>query len=192
MNYLDIIIAVLLAVFGIAGLRKGLITEAATLIGLGVGLYGAFHFSDFTADKLTQFMEINPKYLNIIAFALTFIVLAILVNLLGKLVTKLVQSINLGFIDKIGGFLFGLAKGLLICSLIVMLLNTFNMKNLIKEEYREGSFLYPYVEKTVPYVYQGFDLVKEAINEDTEDTKDSPEEDPDKIQTPDDSGLIQV
>lgn len=188
MNYIDIIIAILLVVFGIAGLRKGLITEAATLIGLGVGLYGAFHFSDFTADKLTEYFSINPKYLNIIAFAVTFAVLAILVNLLGKLVTKLVQSINLGFIDKIGGFLFGIAKGLLICSLIVMLLNTFNMKSLIKEEYREGSFLYPYVEMTVPYVYQGFDLVKEAMN----DGEESPEEDCNTTPTSEDPGVIPV
>ena len=180
MNYLDIIIAILLAVFGIAGLRKGLITEAATLIGLGVGLYGAFHFSDFTADKLTQFMEINPKYLNIIAFAITFIVLAILVNLLGKLVSKLVQSINLGFIDKIGGFVFGIAKGLLICSLIVMLMNAFHLDNVIKEKDRENSVLYPYVEQTVPYVYQGYDLVREAIDNDAEEapTEEVPEEHP--------------
>ena len=189
MNYLDIIIAILLAVFGIAGLRKGLITEAATLIGLGVGLYGAFHFSDFTADKLTQFMEINPKYLNIIAFAITFIVLAILVNLLGKLVSKLVQSINLGFIDKIGGFVFGIAKGLLICSLIVMLMNAFHLDNVIKEKDRENSVLYPYVEQTVPYVYQGFDLVKEVMDKDDETT---PEEDQNTNPSTEDPTLIPV
>lgn len=194
MNYIDIIIVVLLAVFGIAGLRKGLITEAATLLGLGVGLYGAFHFSDFTAEKLVQLIEINPKYLNIIAFAVTFLVLAILVNLLGRLVTKLVQNINLGFIDKLGGFVIGVAKGVLICSLIVMLLNTLKLQSLIKEEDRNGSMLYPYVEQTVPYVYAGFDLVKEAIVDDDDDldAKDSPKEDPSKDQTPEDSGLIPI
>ena len=193
MNYVDIVIAILLVVFGIAGLRKGLITEAATLLGLGIGLYGAFHFSDFTADKLTQFMEINPKYLNIIAFAVTFTVLAIVVNLLGKLVTKLVQSINLGFIDKIGGFLFGIAKGLLICSLIVMLMNTLDMQNLIKEEYREGSVFYPYVEKTVPYVYQGFDLVKEAIDDETEEPiEENQNQNQDQNQPAEDQTLIPV
>lgn len=189
MNYIDIIIVILLAVFGIAGLRKGLITEAATLIGLGVGLYGAFHFSDFTADKLVQYFSIDSKYLNIIAFAVTFLVLAILVNLLGKLVTRLVKSINLGFIDKIGGFLFGLAKGVLICSLLVMLMNTFNLQSIIKEEYRTGSMLYPYVEKTVPYVYQGFDLVKEAMDKDDEVT---PEEDQNTNPSTEDPALIPV
>ena len=101
MNYADIIIAVVLVAFGVGGLRKGIITEAATLLGLGLGLYGAFHFSDFTADKLLQWVEINPKYLNLISFIVTFFVVAILVNLLGRLVTKIVKSLNLGFIYKI-------------------------------------------------------------------------------------------
>lgn len=169
MNYIDIVILVVLGIFGIGGLRKGIITEAATLLGLGVGLYGAFHFSDFTAEKLVQWVEINPKYLNVIAFVVTFLVLAIVVNLLGRLVAKMVKAINLGFIDKLGGFIIGMAKGILICSLLVMLLNALEMKNIIKDKDKEGSMLYPYIEQTVPYVYQGFDLVKEAVKEATDD-----------------------
>ena len=163
MNYIDIIILLMLVGFGIGGWRKGLITEAATLLGLGVGLYGAFHFSDFTASKLVEWVEINPKYLNVIAFAVTFIVLTILVNLLGRLVAKLVKSINLGFIDRIGGFVFGIAKGILICSLLVMLINALELKGVLKDKTKQESKLYPYVEMTVPYVYEGFQLVKEAV-----------------------------
>ena len=163
MNYLDIIIAVLLVVFGLSGWRKGIIIEIATLLGLGLGLYGAFHFSDFTAEKLVGLVEINPKYLNLIAFIVTFVVVALLVNVLGRLVSNLVKNLNLGFIDKIGGFLVGLAKGLLMCSLLVMLLNVMNLKGVVKDDAKQESLLYPYVEATVPYVYQGFDLVKEAV-----------------------------
>lgn len=163
MNYLDIIIAILLVVFGIDGLRKGIIIEAATLLGLALGLYGAFRFSDYTSAKLIQLVEIDPKYLKVVSFVVTFTVLAVLVNLLGRLVKKLIKAINLGFIDKIGGFLVGLAKGVLVCSLLVMLLNVLNISNIVKEETKQASVLYPYVERTVPYVYRGFDLVKEAV-----------------------------
>lgn len=176
MNYIDIVILVLLAIFGFGGWRKGLITEAATLLGLGFGLYGAFHFSDFTSNKLLEFVEINPKYLNVISFVVTFIVLAILVNLLGRLVAKLVKTINLGFIDRIGGLVFGLAKGMLICSLLVMLFNSMQDKEIIKPKAKEESMLYPYVERAVPYVYQGFDLVKDVVKDVTdEDDKDAEE-----------------
>lgn len=191
MNYVDIIIAVVLVAFGVGGLRKGIITEAATLLGLGFGLYGAFHFSDFTADKLLQWVEINPKYLNLISFIVTFLVVAILVNLLGRIVTKIVKSLNLGFIDKLGGFLFGIAKGVLICSLLVMLLNVFKMNGIIKEKTKEESLLYPWVEKAVPYVYQGFDLVKEAMrNDDEKCLEGSSDAAPQATEIPQDTVLI--
>ena len=191
MNYVDIIIVVVLVAFGIGGLRKGIITEAATLLGLGLGLYGAFHFSDFTADRLLQWVEINPKYLNLISCIVTFIVVAILVNLLGRIVTKIVKSLNLGFIDKIGGFVFGIAKGILICSLLVMLVNVFRMNGIIKEKTKQESLLYPWIERAVPYVYQGFDLVKEAIQNDDEICPEDPsDEDSQATETPQDTVLI--
>lgn len=187
MNYLDIIIALLLVGFGIGGIKKGLITEAATLLGLGLGLYGAFHFSDFTASKLVQWVEINPKYLHLIAFIVTFIVVAILVNIIGRIVTNVVKSLDLGFIDRLGGFLFGIAKGVLICSLLVMLLNVFNANGIIKEKTKQESLLYPYVEKAIPYVYQGFDLVKDAIQDDEICPPETSDEAPQATENPQDT-----
>ena len=188
MNYIDIIIAVILVAFGFGGLKKGLITEAATLLGLGLGLYGAFHFSDFTAEKLLQYVEINPKYLNLIAFIVTFVVVAILVNILGRLVTNVVKSLNLGFIDRIGGFVLGIAKGVLICSLLVMLLKVFDSKGIVKDKTKQESLLYPYVEMAVPFVYQGFDLVKAAVQDDGEKCPPSTsDEDPQATENPQDT-----
>lgn len=170
MNYLDIIIAIILILFGIKGLRKGLIIEVVTLLGFGVGIYGAMHCSDFTAARLQEVMEINPKYLNTIAFVLTFIVLVVLVNLIGQLVRKLIKDLNLGFFDKLGGFLFGVIKGVLLCSTFVLILNNLDWSGFVKKEVKENSFLYPYIEQTVPYLYQGFDLVKGAIQDLNEPT----------------------
>ena len=165
MNYLDIIIAIVLFLFALKGLQKGIIIEVVTLLAFGVGIYGAMHFSDFTAERLQEVMEIDQKYLNTIAFILTFILLVIVVNLIGHAVSKLVQSLNMGFWDKLGGFVFGAAKGVLLCSLLVLVLNNLQLIGVVKEEVRKESKLYPYVEQTVPYLYKGFDLVKEAIKE---------------------------
>ena len=160
MNYLDIIIAIVLLIFGLKGLRKGLIVEVVSLLAFGAGIYGAMHFSDFTAERLQDFMEIKPQYLNTIAFVLTFIILVVVVNLIGRLISKAIKSMNLGFFDKLGGFLFGVLKGVLLCSTFVLVLNNLQWTGIIKEEVRKDSFLYTYVEKTVPYLYKGFDLVK--------------------------------
>lgn len=165
MNYLDIIIAIILFLFGFKGFRKGLVIEVVTLLAFGVGIYGAMHFSDFTANHLQDFMEINPKYLNTIAFVLTFILLVIVVNMIGKAVTGLIEAMNLSFFNKLGGFVFGVAKGVLLCSLLLLVLNNFQLTGVLKPEMREKSKLYPYIEETVPYVYRGFDLVKDYAKE---------------------------
>lgn len=175
MNYLDIIIAIILFLFGFKGWKKGLIIEVVSLAAFAIGIWGAMHFSDFTAAHLSEFMEINPKYINTIAFILTFILLVILVNLIGRLVTKAIQSLNLGFVNKLGGFVFGAAKGVLLCSLLLMVLNNLQLLGLVKEEVKRDSLTYPYIEKTVPYIYKGFDLVKEALKDlnDTAPANDS-------------------
>ena len=165
MNYLDIIIAIILFLFGWRGLRKGLIVSIVTLLAFGVGIYGAMRFSDFTAEHLQEVMDIDPKYLNTVAFILTFIVLVVVVNLIGHMIRKAVQSLNLGFFDRLGGFLFGVAKGVLLCSTFVLVLNNLQLLGKVKEEVKQNSFFYPYVEKTVPYLYKGFDLVKDYAKE---------------------------
>ncbi len=170
MNYLDIIIAIILFLFGFKGLRKGLVIEVVTLLAFGVGIYGAMHFSDFTAEHLQEVMTIDPKYLNTVAFILTFILLVIAVNIIGRTVKKMVQAMNLGLFDRLGGFVVGVAKGVLLCSAVVLVFNNLQFTGLIKEDVKEGSYLYPYIEKTVPYLYQGFDLVKGAIHDFNEPT----------------------
>lgn len=177
MNYLDIIIAIIFFLFGFKGLRKGLIIEVVTLLAFGVGICGAMHFSDFTAEHLVEVIEVDAKYLNIIAFVLTFILLVIVVNLIGRAISKLVESMNLGFWDRLGGFLFGVAKGVLLCSLLVLVLNNLQLTGLVKEDVKKESKLYPYVEQTVPYLYKGFDLVREAVKENLpEKEEDRPKE----------------
>ena len=165
MNYLDIIIAIILFLFGFKGFRKGLVIEVVTLLAFALGIYGSMRFSDFTAAHLEEFMEINPKYLNTVAFVLTFILLVIVVNIFGKWVTNLIKDMNLNFWNKLGGGVFGVLKGVLLCSVLLMVLNNFQLIGVVKPEVREQSKLYPYIEQTVPYVYRGFDLVRDYAKE---------------------------
>ena len=43
---------------------------------------------------------------------------------------------------------------------MVLVLNNLEWTDIIKKEVRESSYLYSHVEKAVPYLYKGFDLVK--------------------------------
>lgn len=154
MAVLDIILAVLL-VYGLyKGFTKGFFVEVASLVSLLVGLYGAIHFSYFIGDWLKTKVAWDAKYIQIVAFALTFIVILMAVSLVGKLLTKIIDAAQLGFLNKIAGAAFGVAKVGLIVSVI---LNIFGKMNdsipFVKQETLDKTILYKRVKEFAPTIF---------------------------------------
>src|SRR5680860_134919 len=108
MNYIDIVLVLLLVFSAIGGFRKGLIVELASLAALILGIWGAIEFSDITSDFLVENFNLKSDHLNIISFAVTFVVIVILVHIVGSVVNKLVETVMLGFINKLAGLVFGI------------------------------------------------------------------------------------
>lgn len=158
-NLLDILILIPLLLWAYQGYKKGLIVSLASLAALVLGLYFALYFSDFTAGKLTEYFNINDQYLAIIAFLVTFAVVAIIVIITGKIVQKFIDVLLLGFLNKIAGAFFGILKGALYLSLLFFLINFFDPgHNLIKQEHRDRSVLYEPVESFAPFLYSWLNL----------------------------------
>jgi membrane protein required for colicin V production len=149
MNWLDIVLAIPMLWFLYRGFRNGLVIELASLAALILGIYVALHFSFYAEGWLTDNFEISDKYLYIISFALTFIIVALLVFLAGKIIHKLVGIIFLGFLNRLAGGLFGLLKAALVLSVILYFVNGFD-PGLIKIDVKENSVLYDPVESIVP------------------------------------------
>ena len=153
MNYLDIILGVFLLLGLYKGIKNGLLLELASLLALILGVYGAIHFSFYAADYLKDRVEWEPATLNLIAFVVTFIVIVLVITLTGKLLTKLAKLIMLGILNKILGAVFGLLKSAFILSVLLMFINSITARfNLIQEETKKTSVLYPFVEPIAPLV----------------------------------------
>jgi membrane protein required for colicin V production len=154
MAVLDIILAILL-VYGLyKGFTKGLFVEVASLVSLLVGLYGAIHFSFFIGDWLKTKVAWDAKYIQIVAFALTFFILLILVSLVGKLLTKIIDAAQLGALNKIAGAIFGAAKVALIVSVILNLFGKMNDTiTFVKQETLDETILYNRVKDFAPAIF---------------------------------------
>jgi len=172
MNVLDIIILVLLVLGLINGFRKGLFVEVASLVALVAGIYGAIHFSNYAGDFLMEKVDWNEKTVNITAFAITFIVIVLLIALAGKALTKLADFAALGLLNKLLGAIFGLLKMAVILSVVFIIFDSIN-KNLpfTDEEDLEESTLYEPVKTLIPSV---FPLILEKKSE-LEDNSDETE-----------------
>ena len=140
MNYIDIVILLFLLYGAFRGFSKGLIIEVATLAGLILGVFIAIRYSPFTEGILKDFLNITSRYLSYIALAVTFLLVVIAVYLLGKMLTRLVDIISLGLVNKLLG---GIAKYFIMVCVLLMIVDALNDKfHFISEETRENSLLF--------------------------------------------------
>jgi membrane protein required for colicin V production len=124
MNAFDIIVVVILAYSLIRGLFRGLVKELASIIGVLGGFFAAYSFYKVGASYLSGLVS-NPAYRNILAFLVIFCAVAVLVNVLAIIIKYLLKIVFLGWLDRLGGFAFGVVKGVLIVSVIFLALTAF-------------------------------------------------------------------
>ncbi|MGB5361818.1 MAG: CvpA family protein [Aureibaculum sp.] len=154
MNTFDIILAALLLFGLVRGFLKGFFVEVTSLVALALGLYGAIHFSYVAADFLKDKVDWVEKYIQITAFAITFLVIVILISLSGKLLTKIADTASLGLMNKVFGAAFGLAKIGLILSVVLIVFNKLNRTiPFVSEQNFGSSVLYKPVKNFAPLLF---------------------------------------
>lgn len=170
MNTFDIIIAALLLFGFVRGLLKGLFVEVASLVALVAGVYGAIHFSYFLGDWLKDSLTWDEKYITLVAFAGTFVVIILVIALLGKLLTKIADFASLGILNKILGGVFGALKIGLILSVVFIFFGKMNDTiPFVKQDSLDESILYKPVKKIAPMIFPSIIKGEEKeIKEETE------------------------
>lgn len=127
MNPFDIVIIVVIAFCLIRGAFRGIIKEASSIVGVISGVWAAYTYYKPVSLLLEKFGQIfpTPAYINIISFLLIFCIVFAAVSALGVLIKFLLKIVFLAWIDKACGAGFGLIKGVLIVSVLLMILTTF-------------------------------------------------------------------
>jgi membrane protein required for colicin V production len=159
MNWIDAVVALIMALFLIAGVRKGFIREVmglvAIILAFILGITGAPIWSGILVEKF----NLPDAVATLVAFLLIFILVFILIRALGGLIFRVVRATPLDIIDRLGGSLFGLLKGALIISLVLVLLGLFTLPQAVVQE-MDGSAVIPPLRAVAPAVYN---LLKGAV-----------------------------
>ena len=168
MSIIDIVLGALLLFGLIRGAMKGLFVEVASLVALVLGVYGAIHFSSFAAGFLEPNVDWNEKTINIVAFAITFVLIVLAISLAGKALTKLADFAALGIINKLAGGVFGALKIGLILSVILIVFNKLNNTlPFMEKDDLEESILYKPVKSLAPMIFPN--LIKSEAEETPEE-----------------------
>ena len=154
MNVFDIVILVLLLFGFVRGLAKGFFVEVASLAALIGGVYGAIHFSFFAGNFLEESVSWSENNISLVAFAITFIAIVIVVGMVGKMLTKIADYAALGIINKIAGGIFGLLKIGLILSVIFIFFDRMNKTiTFVEKETIDASVFYEPVKSIAPTIF---------------------------------------
>ncbi len=168
MTVLDIILIALLGFGLVRGFFKGLFVEVASLAALVAGVYGAIHFSYYIADLLQAKTEWNEKTINVTAFAITFVVIIIVISLAGKALTKLADFAALGILNKLLGGVFGALKiGLIVSVLLIVFSKMNNTIPFVEKDDLEESILYKPVKGLAPLIFPNIIKADNDTNKDT-------------------------
>lgn len=166
MNIIDIVIGALLLFGLIRGLMKGLFVEVASLLALVLGIFGAIHFSDFAAGLLADRLDWSDNTINIVAFAITFVIIVLAISLAGKALTKLADFAALGILNKLLGGVFGALKIGLILSVLLIIFNKLNETlPFLEKKHVEESVLFEPVKSLAPVIFPALVKSEKEIND---------------------------
>ncbi|GAB5564815.1 MAG: CvpA family protein [Winogradskyella sp.] len=172
MSFIDIILGAAILFGLVRGIMKGLFVEVASLLALVLGVYGAIHFSFYAADLIQTKVDWNLKTINIVAFAITFIVIVFAISLAGKALTKLADFAALGMLNKLLGGAFGALKIGLILSVLLIVFNKLNNAlPFLEDEDIEQSVLYKPVKSIAPILFPTL-IKSDELEDSTETTTD--------------------
>lgn len=154
MNGFDIVFLLVLLMGAWKGWSNGLLKEVLGLIGVFVGLYVARLLYEQVGEHLAPHLGTAPAVANIIAFALLWMGVPILLSILGSLLTKFLELVGLNSINRLGGTVVSLVKYVL---LLGVLCNVLSITHLVQEETKQSSVLFEPLQQTTSIA---FDLAK--------------------------------
>ena len=143
MATLDIILLICFIPGIIRGISKGFLEQALSLVGIVLSVWAAFKFSALVCGWLKPYLSLSETTLNVVAFALILVAVCLVVLIVAKLLTKVLEMSMLGWLDKILGLVFALVVNALLLGVFIILFDTLNLKfGFVKPEVLDGSVVY--------------------------------------------------
>jgi len=134
-----------IAVFGIMGYRDGVIKRIIEILGVFVTLVLTARFAAAVNPWMMEKTGVPEGPALLITWAALFFAGLLLSRMLATLLTKLVNLTIIGWVNKLGGALVGIALGTLVSSVVLLAISHVPGGQAVKSEYQEsplGQFIY--------------------------------------------------
>jgi membrane protein required for colicin V production len=151
MATIDIIILLIIGISCLLGLFRGLIKEALSLVFWVGAIVAATFFSTLAGGWMSGFIA-SPLLQRVVGFIVIFVLVVFIGGLISNGISRLMSEAGLGAADRALGALFGILRGAVIVTVIVMLTGRF-------------SFTQQFYSQSVciPYVMVGADFLQSVL-----------------------------
>ena len=156
MKTLDIILLVPLVFGAVLGYRKGLLIELIGIVAFVLAIIAGFKLMEVGMVYLDEYIEGFNELLPFLSFIIIFLAIIILINMLGKLLKKMIDMTILGGFDSIAGAIVGVVKWAIGVSILLWLCNNFGFE---LPGQNEELVLYPYLAELGPNIIASLDAV---------------------------------
>ena len=143
------IVLLIFAVFGAwGGYKEGFLMEVVSILGLILGIFLGFKLMGEGMIILEEEFNVDRSTLPYVSFIVIFIGVVLLVRVLGSLLRASLDKSFLGSVDQALGGVLGVFRTLFMISVVLWILDS--LKLTPKDEWVEGSWLYPFTAKLAP------------------------------------------
>lgn len=140
---IDILILLVIALGAIVGFVKGFIRQLASILGLIVGLLAAKALYATLAEQLCPAVTNSMTFAQILSFIVIWIAVPLLFALVASVLTKAMEAISLGWVNRWLGSGLGVLKYMLLISLVIGVVEFIDGDNkLISATKKKDSLLY--------------------------------------------------
>ncbi len=182
MNGIDIVVIIILSIFLIRGLFRGILIEVLSLVGMILAYIIALREMSTIANLIAKYISLPDFVLSLFSFTILFILVLLVTRLLAKTLSKLVKETLVGWLDRLGGGVFGLAKGVIVTSLVLLLLSLIPLPEAIKTEQQKSTLdksirpvtpaIFNWIIKVFPQSKDFYEEVKEGFSKQTKEMKE--------------------
>jgi len=143
MSVIDIIILVFIGIGTVWGMMKGFIRQLSSLVGLIVGLLVARALFAEVGEWIAPSIGVSVTIARVLAFFMLWIIVPLLFSLFASFLTKALQAVHLGWVNRWLGGGLGAIKFMLFIGMAAQLLEFVDAENeLLPQTLMEESVLY--------------------------------------------------
>lgn len=152
MNILDIFLAIPLIYGLVRGLYKGIVAEISSLVSIVGGIVLSYFFSEDLYQYMIKFMQPSIG-VRIASYVIVFFIVVVIIYMIGKSITKVIDFLSIGILNHILGGAFGLAKMVILMIIAVHFVHPIQeSQKLIQKEIIEKSRLYTFFMEYSPSI----------------------------------------